>query len=138
MQPTKVTVSATVAAPIDQVWAYYTQPKHITQWNFANDEWQCPQAETDLRPGGKHSARMEAKDGSFGFDFEAVYDIINPPNQLSYTMADGRQATTLFESTGDATRVTTTFDAETMNDVDMQQQGWQAILNNFKKYAEGK
>lgn len=133
---TKITVSATIEAPVARAWDCYTNPDHITNWNFATDDWQCPTAYNDLRPGGKYSARMEAKDGSFGFDFEAIYDVVVPHSELSYTMGDGRQATTLFESQGNETKVTTTFDAENENPVDMQQQGWQMILNNYKKYTE--
>jgi len=89
-----------------------------------------------LKIGGKYFARMEAKDGSFGFDFEAIYDVVNENEELTYTMSDGRKATTIFESIGSKTNVTTTFDAERENPFEMQQQGWQMILNNFKKYAE--
>ena len=133
---TKITVHATVHAPIVKVWECYTQPEHITKWNFASDDWHCPWAENDLRVGGKYSARMEAKDGSFGFDFETIYDVVQLHDQLTYTMGDGRMATTIFESKGKDTEVTTTFDAESVNPVDMQQQGWQMILNNFKKHTE--
>ncbi len=133
---TKITVSAIIDAPVAKAWDCYTNPDHITNWNFATNDWQCPSASNDLRPGGKYSARMEAKDGSFGFDFEAVYDVVEPHRELTYTMGDGRQATTLFESQGNATKVTTTFDPENQNPADMQQQGWQMILNNYKKYTE--
>lgn len=132
----KITVSATIEAPIAKAWECYTHPDHITQWNFATDDWQCPVASNDLRVGGKYSARMEAKDGSFGFDFDAIYDVVVPQRELTYTMGDGRKATTLFEFVGAETKVTTTFDAEDQNPVDMQQQGWQMILNNYKKYTE--
>lgn len=136
MALTKVTITATISAGINKVWDYWTNPEHITKWNFANDDWQCPKAENELRVGGKYLARMEAKDGSFGFDFEAIYDEVNEHQKLTYTMGDGRQATTDFQNLDGATRVTTTFDAETENDVEMQRVGWQAILNNFKKYVE--
>ncbi|PSR53501.1 activator of HSP90 ATPase [Adhaeribacter arboris] len=136
MEQTKITVDATIAAHISKVWEYYTQPEHITKWNFATSDWQCPKAENDLKPGGKYSARMEAKDGSFGFDFEAIYDEVIDQKKLTYTMGDGRQATTDFENLEGTTKVTTTFDAENTNEVEMQRAGWQAILNNFKKYAE--
>ena len=136
MEQTKVTIEATIAAPTNKVWDYWTNPEHITKWNFASDDWQCPKAENELREGGKYSARMEAKDGSFGFDFEAVYDEVVDQKKITYTMTDGRQATTDFEDLGGATKVTTTFDAEGENDVEMQRAGWQAILNNFKKYVE--
>ena len=136
MELTKVTVEATISADTKKVWDYYTKPEHITKWNFANDDWQCPTAENDLRVGGKYMARMEAKDGSFGFDFEATYDEVVDQKSVTYTMTDGRQSTTTFEDLGDNTKVTTTFDAEGQNDVEMQRAGWQAILDNFKKYTE--
>lgn len=136
MAQTKLTVEATISADKNKVWEYWTKPEHITQWNFAADDWCCPKAENDLRVGGKYGARMEAKDGSFGFDFEAVYNEVIDQKKLTYTMSDGRQATTDFESLDGTTKVTTTFDAESENDPDMQKAGWQAILNNFKKYAE--
>ncbi|QMU30909.1 SRPBCC family protein [Adhaeribacter radiodurans] len=136
MEQTKIKVEATIAGEISKVWEYYTKPEHITNWNFATDDWQCPRAENDLTPGGKYSARMEAKDGSFGFDFEAVYDEVVDQKKLTYTMGDGRQATTDFKNLEGTTKVTTTFDAENTNEVEMQRSGWQAILNNFKKYVE--
>ncbi len=132
----EITITALINAPIEKVWDYWTKPEHITQWNFAMDDWQCPKAANDLQKGGKYFARMEAKDGSFGFDFEAIYDVVKEHEQLTYTMTDGRKATTLFEPNGGKTNVTTTFDAESENPIEMQQQGWQLILNNFKKYTE--
>jgi uncharacterized protein YndB with AHSA1/START domain len=125
-----------VAAPVEKVWQYWTQPAHITQWNFASDDWQCPRATNDLRPGGHMNVRMEAKDGSFGFDFEATYTEVITHKRIAYTMSDGRRAVTDFEAAGGNTNVTTTFDAESENPVDMQKDGWQAILNNFKRYTE--
>ena len=136
MEQKKITVQATISAEKSKVWEYWTKPEHITQWNFATEEWQCPRAENDLRPGGKYNARMEAKDGSFGFDFEAVYDEVIDGERLTYTMTDGRQSTTDFEDLGGTTKVTTTFDAEGEHDAEMQRAGWQAILDNFKRYAE--
>lgn len=136
MENTKITVSEIVEADTKKVWDYWTKPEHITNWNFASDDWHCPKAENDLRVGGTYSARMEAKDGSFGFDFEAVYDEVLSQEKITYTTTDGRVATTHFEDLGDKTKVTTTIDAENENPVDMQIDGWQAIINNFKKYAE--
>lgn len=133
---TKITVETTVSATPDKVWESWNKPEHITKWNYAADDWHCPKAENDLRPGGRLRSRMEAKDGSFGFDFEAVYDEIVDQKKISYTMLDGRQATTHFEDLGGDTKVTTTFDAESENPVEMQKGGWQAILDNFKKYTE--
>lgn len=108
---------------------FWTNPEHITKWNFASDDWHCPKAENDLRVGGKYSARMETKDGSFGFDFEAIYDEVIDQKKITYTMSDGRQATTDFEHRDNKTKVTTTFDAENENPADIQREGWQAILN---------
>lgn len=137
MSATKITVQATVAADAKKAWDYYTMPEHITKWNFASDDWQCPRAENDMRVGGKYSARMEAKDGSWGFDFEAIYSEINDGKSFSYGMG-GRDVSVRFEAKGDSTLVTVTFDAETENPIEMQQQGWQAILDNYKKYTENK
>ncbi|MCE7064988.1 SRPBCC family protein [Dyadobacter sp. CY326] len=136
MSAKQITVQATVAAEKEKVWDYYTNPSHITKWNFASDDWQCPSAENDMRVGGLYKARMEAKDGSFGFDFEAIYDAIATGESFTYSMLDGRKATVNFEGVGDETAVTVVFDAESQNPEEMQKGGWQAILNNFKKYAE--
>ena len=136
MKTTKITVKAAISADTQKVWNYWTNPEHITNWNFASDDWHCPGAENDLKVGRKYSARMEAKDGSFGFDFEAIYNEIIDQKRITYTLTDGRQATTDFEDLDGNTKVTTTFDAESENSVDMQRDGWQAILNNFKKYTE--
>jgi uncharacterized protein YndB with AHSA1/START domain len=136
MNQIKITIDATISANIPKVWEYWTTPKHITKWNFASDDWHCPKAENDLRVGGKLKSRMESKDGSFGFDFEAFYDEIIDYKKISYTMTDGRQAITNFEIQNGKTKVSTTFDAEKENPVEMQRTGWQAILNNFKKYVE--
>jgi len=138
MNFSKIKIEATVAAPLQKVWEAWTKPEHITKWNFASDDWQCPWAKNDLRVGGKYAARMEAKDGSFGFEFEAIYDEVVDQKKITYTMGDGRKATTDFENLGGKTKVTTVFDAETQNSEEMQKGGWQAILNNFKKYAESR
>ena len=135
MENKQIRVEAIIAAGKQKVWDYWTMPDHITKWNFASDDWQCPRAENDLKQGGKYAARMEAKDGSFGFDFEAVYDEVVDHERLAYTMGDGRKATTTFLEQNGATRVSTTFDAENQNDAEMQRAGWQAILDNFKKYV---
>lgn len=132
----KIQIEATIQSSLKKVWSYWTDPNHITKWNFAVPEWCCPSATNDLKAGGKYTARMEAKDGSFGFDFEATYDEVIPHETLAYTMSDGRKAITNFESVGSATKVTTLFDPEQSNPVEMQKNGWQAILNNFKKYVE--
>ena len=136
MSTQKITIEATISASPEKVWEYWTSPEHITNWNFANDDWCCPSAENDLQVGGTYKARMEAKDGSFGFDFEAVYDEVIPLKTITYTLEDGRVSSTDFEDLGGTTKVTTVFDAEMENPIDMQRDGWQAILENFKKYTE--
>lgn len=133
---TKITVSVTIAADKDKVWDYYTNPKHIVNWNFASDDWHCPSAENDMRAGGRYSSRMEAKDGSFGFDFEAIYDEVVDNNRIIYTIADGRKVMVGFQEKDGKTDVEVVFEAESQNPVEMQKGGWQAILDNFKKYAE--
>ncbi|KAB5487539.1 MULTISPECIES: SRPBCC family protein [Flagellimonas] len=137
METHRITVKAMVKNEVERVWECWTHPEHITQWNFAADSWCCPRAENDLKVGGRYMARMEAKDGSFGFDFEAIYDEVVRHKKISYTMMDGRQATTTFENSGNGTLVTTVFDPEDQNPLEMQEGGWQAILNNFKTYVEG-
>lgn len=132
----RIEICAVIAALPETVWTCWTEPSQITQWNFASDDWCCPSAENDLTTGGRFKSRMEARDGSSGFDFEGVYDEVLPLKTLSYTMSDGRKSTTTFEAQGDTTKVTTVFDAEEENSVDMQRDGWQAILNNFKKHVE--
>ncbi|MCG3166145.1 MAG: hypothetical protein POELPBGB_01921 [Bacteroidia bacterium] len=136
MAATKITVSATIKAPLERVWALWTTPKHICNWNNASPDWHTPSAENNLYAGGKFSYRMEAKDGSFGFDFSGIYNKVEPGKLIDYTMDDNRHCEVVFTSNGNTTTVTETFEAETQNSVELQQQGWQAILNNFKKYAE--
>ncbi|MBY8961190.1 SRPBCC family protein [Flavobacterium sp. D11R37] len=136
MNTEKITVTATVDADAAKAWQFYTQPEHITQWNFASDDWQCPWAENDMKPGGKYIARMEAKDGSMGFDFEAVYDEVNPGESFTYTMPDGRRVDVTFTANNNSTDVTIVFDPENIHPADFQQAGWQAILDNYKKYTE--
>jgi uncharacterized protein YndB with AHSA1/START domain len=132
----KITVTAIVNADIKKVWDYYTLPEHITKWNFADPSWHCPSASNDMRVGGKYSARMEAKDGSFGFDFGAIYDEIVEGEKFTYSMPNGRQVTVVFNKNGDKTEVVVTFDPEQENPIEMQRNGWQAILDSFKKYTE--
>ncbi len=136
METKQITIDTHITTNLDKVWDFYTKPEHITQWNFADDSWHCPSAKNDLRKGGKYFARMEAKDGSFGFDFEAVYNEVIPKKKIGYTLEDGRKTVILFEESNKETKVTITFDAEKENPIDMQKNGWQAILNNFKKYTE--
>jgi uncharacterized protein YndB with AHSA1/START domain len=132
----KITVLTTVQAPVEKVWKYWTEPTHITKWSNASDDWHTPVAENDLRAGGKFLSRMEAKDGSFGFDFGGIYDEVKLHEVIAYTMGDGRKVKITFQGQGNETEVIETFDAETTNPIEFQQQGWQAILDNFKKYVE--
>jgi uncharacterized protein YndB with AHSA1/START domain len=132
----KITVKTTIDAPTERVWKYWTEPKHITKWNNASDDWHTPFAENDLQAGGKFLSRMEAKDGSFGFDFEGIYDEVKLYEVISYTMADGRKVTITFAAVDDKTEVIEIFDAEDTNSIELQQNGWQAILDNFRKYVE--
>ena len=131
----KITVQASILATKQKVWDYYTLPEHITQWNFADPSWHCPSATNNVKIGGKYSARMEAKDGSFGFDFEATYTEIQEGEHFTYEFG-GRYATITFQEQDGQTVLTITFDPETIHPMDMQKQGWQAILDNFKKYTE--
>lgn len=133
---TKVTIETLVNAPVEKVWEYWTEPNHLIEWNSASDDWHTPFAENDLRAGGKFLSRMEAKDGSFGFDFGGVYDEVKLHEFISYTLGDGRKVETTFLNQENDTKIIQVFDPETENPIEMQQQGWQAILNNFKKYAE--
>ena len=135
-EKTIITVQNTINAPVEKVWDYWTKPEHITQWYHASDDWHSPHAENDLRVGGTFSARMEAKDGSMGFDFSGVYDQVEPNQYIEYTMGDGRKVKTNFTSNGDKTEVVEIFEAENTHSIEMQKGGWQAILDNFKKYTE--
>lgn len=132
----KIVVQCLVKRSRQFVWTCYNHPEHIVNWNFANDDWRCPSAEVDLRVGGRLCSRMEVKDGSFGFDFAAVYDEVLAGLRVAYTLTDGRQVQTNFADNGDSTLVTISFEAESHNSVEMQRAGWQAILDNFRRYAE--
>lgn len=132
----KITVETTVNAPVGKVWAAYNSPEDIKQWNAASDDWHTTASTVDLRVGGTFSSRMEARDGSFGFDFAGTYTKVEPQKLIEYTMGD-RDALVEFEPQGHSTRVRVTFDAETQNPVEMQRDGWQAILDTFKKHVEG-
>jgi uncharacterized protein YndB with AHSA1/START domain len=133
---TIITVEATIGVPVEKVWDLWNNPQHIVNWNYASDDWYCPKAENDLHVGGKLKARMEARDGSFGFDFEGIYDEVKPNERIAYTIGDGRKVTLDFKSNGTSTTITEAFEAEGTNPAEMQRQGWQAILDNFKTYAE--
>ena len=132
-----ITVEATVNAPVEKVWDAWTKPEHITKWNNASDDWHTPHSENDLRAGGKFNSRMEAKDGSFGFDFWGIYDDVKPNELIAYTLGDGRKVKVVFAGDSGSTKITETFEPETTNPIEMQKGGWQAILDNFKKYTEG-
>jgi uncharacterized protein YndB with AHSA1/START domain len=132
----QITVEALVNAPLEKVWNFWTNPTHIVKWNNASDDWHTPRAENDLRAGGKFLSRMEAKDGSVGFDFVGVYNKVLPNSLIEYTMEDGRAVKIEFADVNGNTKVTETFDAEIQNSAELQRSGWQAILNNFKKYTE--
>ncbi len=133
-----ITVEATINAPIEKIWEYWTQPAHITNWYFASDDWHAPFAENDLQKGGKILIRMEAKDGSFGFDFPGIYDEVKPREFISTTLSDNRKMSVKFVANGNETTVTESFEAESQNPIEMQRMGWQAILDNFKNYAESR
>jgi uncharacterized protein YndB with AHSA1/START domain len=135
-EKTRITVEATINAPVEKVWKLWTEPKHITQWNNASEDWHTPKAENDLRVGGKFLSRMEAKDGSAGFDFEGVYEEVKTHERVVYSMSDGRRVDIQFKEEENTTTVTETFDAETTHSIEMQKEGWQSILNNFKEYVE--
>lgn len=131
-----ITIETTVNAPIEKVWKVWNAPEHITKWATASDEWHTPRAENDLCAGGKFLSRMEAKDGSAGFDFTGKYDEVQTNKLISYTMDDGRKAKITFTSAGKSVKIVETFEAETENPLEMQRQGWRTILNNFKAYVE--
>jgi uncharacterized protein YndB with AHSA1/START domain len=133
---TTVTIETTVNAPVEKVWTFWTGPEHITKWNSPSPEWHTPRAENDLRAGGKFTSRMEAKDGSMGFDFEGLHDEVKPNEVIASTLGDGRKMQVTFLKEGNQTKVIESFDAEETNPVDFQRAGWQAILDSFKKYAE--
>ena len=133
---TRITVSALINKPVALVWKIWTEPDHIMQWCAASDDWHCPKATNDPRTGGKFSSTMAARNGSASFDFEGVYDEVQRHKRIAYTMGDGRTCKILFTEENGGTRVVESFDAETQNSVEMQQSGWQAILDRFKKHAE--
>lgn len=133
-----IKIEATANAPVTKVWEAWNTPGDIMQWNMADPSWHCPSSENDLREGGRFCHRMEARDGSFGFDFEGTYDHVNPNREIAYTLSDGRKVSTLFTEQEGTTRIETTFEAETQNDPEFQRQGWQAILDQFVKYVSSK
>ncbi|WP_136667113.1 SRPBCC family protein [Flavobacterium sp. H122] len=132
----KITVKTSVNAPVEKVWGFFTQPEHITKWNQASEDWHCPKSESDLKIGGKFNHTMAAKDGSFSFDFEGIYTDVIPNEKLAYKMPDNRKVEVNFSAAENETQIVETFDAEEENSLEMQEQGWKAILENFKQYTE--
>ncbi len=129
-------VETSILAPVEVVWQYFTDPEHVKNWNNASPDWHTPKAENDLVVGGKFTYTMAAKDGSFSFDFWGIYDVIKENELLQYTLGDNRKVSVEFYSVGDDSKIIETFDAETQNSLELQKAGWQAILDNFKKYVE--
>lgn len=136
IEKTNITVEAIINTPVEKVWKLWTDPKHIIHWNNASDDWHTPKAENDLRVGGKFLSRMEAKDGSSSFDFTGEYSRIDHLKQIEYAIADGRKVQISFVSNGAKTTVIETFETEQENTIELQQNGWQAILESFKRYVE--
>ena len=134
--PSSITVQTIVNAPMEKVWDCWTNPQHITHWAFASDDWEAPHAENDLRVGGKFGTVMAAKDKSTSFDFNGVYSHVDQHNVIEYSIEGGRKVRVEFESLPEGIQVTEIFEAETINSDDKQRDGWQAILDNFKKYVE--
>jgi uncharacterized protein YndB with AHSA1/START domain len=135
-EKTIITIEATIHASVEKVWDLLTNPEHIVRWNNASDDWHTPRAENDLRAGGRFLSRMEARDGSSGFDFSGVYTEVKPPEKIGYTLDDCRRVQILLVSMGNDTMVKETFETEGTNPAEMQRNGWQAILDNFKKHGE--
>lgn len=134
----KITVETLVQASLGQVWDAWNNPEDITRWNSAQDDWHTTRSAVDLREGGKFSARMEARDGSAGFDFEGTYTRVVPHETIEFRMSDGREVKVEFARRADGVLVKETFDAETENSPELQRSGWQAILDNFGRYVEAK
>ena len=131
-----ITIETTVRAPLDRVWAVWNDPHAIEQWNAATPEWHTPRASVDLREGGKFCSRMQARDGSAGFDFEGIYTRIEPQRLIEYVMSDGRTVRVEFIDGANGVTVRETFDAEDTHTAKQQRQGWQAILDNFARHVE--
>lgn len=136
MTQDRIMVQTLVHAPLQAVWHAYTTPEHIQQWNAASPDWHCPWAQVDLREGGKFSSRMEARDGSMGFDFEGTYGKIVEPSRIEYAFGD-RQAVVEFIPDGEAVMVRVTFDPDNTFAPEQQRAGWQAILENFARHVQG-
>ncbi len=134
----KITIETIVKADLETVWFAWNNPADIKQWNAASDDWHTTESTVDLREGGMFSSRMEAKDGSMGFDFSGTYTKIIEKQLIEYSLGDGRSVTVQFSSAENGVKVVETFEAESQNDPEMQRQGWQSILNNFALYVESK
>ena len=132
----KIAIETTVNASAEAAWTAWTSPQLITQWNFASDDWVCPRAQIDLRPGGKFNYRMEAKEGSMGFDFEGGFTAVIPHRRIEYSLGDNRNVVVEFIPEGGKTRIIESFEAEDAHSAEQQRQGWQSILNNFKNLIE--
>lgn len=135
-QQQSITIEATVNAPVEKAWEIWNKPEHIIQWNSASPDWHTPSAENDLRVGGQLKSRMEARDGSMGFDFAGTYTEVKENEKIAYTLGDGRKVEIIFTAVEGGTHVKETFDAENQNSLEMQRMGWQAILDSFRAYAE--
>lgn len=135
-EKTVITIETIVHSPVQKVWEYWSAPAHIVKWNSASADWHTPSATNDLRKGGSFTSRMEARDGSFGFDFGGVYDEVREHEYIAYTIGDGRKVAVSFSAENGATKIVESFEAEGVNSVEMQRAGWQAILDNFKTYTE--
>ena len=131
-----IKVVAEINAKTEKVWDYWTNPEHIVNWTFASSDWHCPFAENDLRTNGKFKTRMEAKDGSMGFDFEGIYTNVIENQLIEYVLADNRKIIIEFKEYENCVKIIEKFDPEDENSLELQEQGWQSILNNFKKYVD--
>jgi uncharacterized protein YndB with AHSA1/START domain len=131
-----ITVKCNIDAPIEEVWQLWTTPEHITKWNNASEDWHTPYAENDLRTGGKFKSTMASKDGTMSFDFEGDYTKVENYSLIEYKLADDRKVSVYFISLEKGVEIIESFDPENENPEEMQRDGWQAILNNFKKYVE--
>jgi len=138
MKKESITVETMIKAPMEMVWQFWTKPEHITNWNFASEDWCCPSAQNDLQRGGEFNWRMEARDGSMGFDFTGKYSHVQVNELITYKLSDGRKVEIHFSRVGNEIKLSETFDAEGIHTIEQQRAGWQAILDNFKQYVEAK
>ena len=132
----KIEIESKINAELDRVWEYWTKPEHITKWNKASEDWLCPNAENDLKEGGKFKYRMESEDGKVGFDFAGTYKVVKEKEKLTYELEDGRNAEVIFLEEDGSVMIKETLDTEDENPVDQQEQGWKSILESFKTYTE--